>query len=88
MSTPDWITGRPSENKDFIGTVVVASLLIVSFFIGTGVMLYFWVKSWRGEDMHGKHISRGEKDANTIDLEAGQIVPGDESDEPPVAEGT
>lgn len=38
--------------------------------------------------MHGKHISRGEKDADTIDLEAGRVMPGDGGDKPPVVEGT
>lgn len=86
MSTPDWIVGRPSDNKDFIGAVVVASLLVISFFAGTGVMLYFWIKAWQGEDMHGKQMSyRGEKET---DLEAGKVIPGDESDEPSIVEGT
>lgn len=89
MSTPDWIVGRPSDNKDFIGAVVVASLLVISFFIGTGFMLYFWIKAWQGEDMHGKQMSyRGEKVTDSIDLEAGKFMPGDESDEPSIVEGT
>lgn len=75
MSASDWIIGHPSNNKDFVATMVIGSLLIVSFFVGTGVMLYFWIKSWRGEDMHGKRVSEGEKGTGTIDLEAGRVVP-------------
>lgn len=89
MSTPDWIVGHPSDNKDFIGAIVVASLLVTSFFAGTGVMLYFWIKAWQGEDMHGKQMSyRGEKETDLIDLEAGKVIPGDESDEPSIVEST
>lgn len=82
MSTSDWIVGHPSSNKDFVATMVVGSLLIASFFVGTGFMLYFWIKSWRGEDMHGKRVSKGEKEAGTIDLEVGRdMPPGGESNE-------
>lgn len=82
MSTSDWIVGHPSNNKDFVATMVVGSLLIASFFVGTGFMLYFWIKAWRGEVMHGKRVNKGEKETGTIDLEAGlDMPPRDESDE-------
>lgn len=82
MSTSNWIVGHPSDNKAFVATMVVGSLLITSFFVGTGFMLYFWIKSWRGEDMHGKRVSNGEKETGTIDLEAGRDMPArDGSDE-------
>lgn len=86
MSASDWII-NPSNNKGFVATMVVASLLVASFFIGTGVMLHFWIKSWRG-DRRGKDVSGGKKE---IDLEAGygRDMPGppmEESDESPIVE--
>lgn len=83
----DWTVGHPSDNKAFVATIVIASLLVTSFFVGTGFMLYFWIKSWRGEDSFGKHTSEGENEKGNIDLEAGRAMPQDESDESPIVEG-
>lgn len=89
----EWIIGHPSDNKHFVATVVVASLLLTAFVIGIGVMLYFWVKSWRECDAYNQSSpgGMGEKGNSVEDLEAGRATPhhngNDESDESPIVGG-
>lgn len=92
----EWTVGHPSQNKSFVATVVIASLLITAFFVGCGFMLYYWIRSWRGKDNYKPSVSSSSSTNEKVeDLEAQRQRPGtpppertyESDDESPIVEG-
>ncbi|KAI5845224.1 hypothetical protein DFP73DRAFT_594355 [Morchella snyderi] len=91
----EWTVGHPSQNKSFVATVVIASLLITAFFVGCGFMLYYWIRSWRGKDNYKPSVSSSSSTNEKVeDLEAQRQRPGtpppertyESDDESPIVE--